>query len=137
MQIAFYRPHRLIRDIPGRVVCWWTNSEFSHCELVIDGICHSSSIRDGGVRAKRINLAGRPHWQVLPLPGADAGRALAFFQRTKGEPYGWLDLVLHQVFRSPAGDQRGWFCSEWVAEALGMVAPRSFSPGDLYRRFSA
>ena len=70
----------------------------------------------------------RPHrWTDI---GADPAKVLALFERTKGEPYGWLDLLTQQVLRLPVSDA-GWFCSEWVAKALGLTDPQPYSPATL------
>lgn len=136
--IAGYRPHKLIRDIPGRLICWWTRSEFSHVELVIAGQCYSSSLRDGGVRKKAINL-GPSHWSLIPAPWVDADYALRFFEATEGDRYGYLDLIGQHVLRLPWHDRRGWLCSEWIAEACRLANPQQWHPGGLmeYARFRA
>lgn len=66
MKLALYKSTR--PGLPGlynRLVRWWTDSEYSHCELVFsDGMCGSSSWLDGGVRLKRIEL-DPDHWDVI------------------------------------------------------------------------
>ena len=131
VHLALYRPHRW-QDIGGYVIAWWTRSAYSHCELVIDGWCYSSSIQDGGVRRKQIDLA-QPHWTVIDID-VDPAKVLVLFERTKGEPYGWLDLITQQVLRLPVSSA-GWFCSEWVAAALGLTDPEIWSPGMLARHY--
>ena len=53
VQLALYKA-------PGEwtnaLIRWWTRSQYSHCELVIDGTCYSSSERDRGVRSKVMAL---------------------------------------------------------------------------------
>lgn len=34
--------------IGSRLICWWSGSIYSHCELVVAGVCYSSSILDRG-----------------------------------------------------------------------------------------
>lgn len=121
------------------LIRWWTGSQYSHCELVIGGVAHSSSVRDGGVRAKVIEFDA-DHWDLIDLPWAESSRVLEHFSRTNGKPYGWLDLLKSQVFRRPSSDDRGDFCNEWCAAALGIPNPRDYSPGsfgDLCRWLSA
>lgn len=125
--LALHRPHRW-HDVGGRLICWWTNSPYSHCELVVGGTAHSSSIRDGGVRAKQIEFD--EHWELMPLPWAHECNVISLYAETANEPYGWVDLILHQLFNK-RGDAPGWFCSEWCAAALGLPEPTRFSPGDL------
>ena len=131
VRLALYRPHRW-QDIAGYVIAAWTRSAYSHCELVVDGWCYSSSIRDGGVRRKQIDLT-QPHWTVIDID-ADPAKVLALFERTAGEPYGWLDLLTQQVLRLPISSA-GWFCSEWCAEAIGLTDPEIWSPGMLARHY--
>ena len=61
VQLAMYKAKG---DLFNGLIRWWTGSQYSHCELVVRGVCYSSTIRDGGVRAKvmalldnRMNLA--------------------------------------------------------------------------------
>ncbi len=129
VELALYRPHK-ITDLGGRLICWWTESDYSHVEIVIDGWCYSSSLRDGGVRKKRIDLLPS-WWGVVDLPGADAEKALSLYARTAGQRYGWTDLFTQHVMRFPREDAGGWVCSEWVAMALGLARPQTWTPGML------
>lgn len=96
-----------------------TLSAYSHCELEIGGVCHSSSIRDGGVRAKVIaDLATSGHWDLFPVVG-DEDAARQWFDAHKGQGYDWTGvagLFLRWVPKQPGT----WFCSESIAEALGL-----------------
>lgn len=102
---------------------------YSHAELVIDGVCHSSSVRDGGVRRKRIDLAtGR--WVVRDMPGADADAALRRFAEREGRGYDWpgaLRWGLPFLRQRPRAD----YCFEVVAHMLGLDAPENWHPLDL------
>ncbi|HYF18683.1 MAG TPA: hypothetical protein VEA40_12515 [Ramlibacter sp.] len=117
-----------------QLVCAWPRSagRFSHVELVgPDGVCFSSSKRDGGVRGKRIDLAsGR--W-VLARHAGDERRALEWFFRHHGEPYDTAGL-LGFVLPWRTQDRRAWFCSEAVAAALGLPRSWELSPNHLYAR---
>lgn len=129
IQLALYRPHKL-SDIGGRLICLWTRSEFSHCEIVMDGLCYSSSIRDGGVRRKAIDLA-KPHWEVREVPWASESKVMDLFERTDGQPYGWLDLLSQHVLRLPWHQPEGWLCSEWCAMGMGLPRSETWTPGAL------
>ena len=117
--------------------CLWTDSIYSHAELVFSDdpvagkhLCASSSARDGGVRFKRIDLAsGR--WDVFSLPGVDEfdeAHARQWFQDHAGLPYDhlallWFVLPINQFNRS-----KRFFCSEAVAAALSMRHPHKKHP---------
>lgn len=118
-------------DWTDRLIRWWTGSPYSHCELVMpDGRWLTSSGRDGGVRAKRIEL-DLEHWDLLPLPWANANQIEAFFQRTEGLQYDWAGLLLSQLLATAMHSARRWFCSEFCAAALGFPMPQRYSPAQL------
>lgn len=128
--LAAYTPHRW-SDIGGRAICAWTRSPYSHVEIVINGVCYSSSLRDRGVRKKTIDL-GKPHWRVIPIEWVAETEALRVFFRNQGQPYGWGDLIAQHVLRLPVDDP-GLLCSELCALMLGLPTSmaRGMTPGAL------
>lgn len=139
MQVAFYRG-RKAENPKARLfdwlICWKTKGPFSHAELVTNmtdggvGVCSSSSIRDGGVRTKIIAL-DNSRWLVLPVVGigSEDRELLRFMGRTSGAKYDFLGIL---GFLLPRRVQDGarWYCSEWVARAIGQ--PNSnLSPTEL------
>ena len=134
--LAAYTPHKA-SDALGYITAWWTDRDpdartptgrpwVSHVELVIDGICYTSSVRDGGVRAKRIDI-NKPHWRVVPIDWRDPADALRVYREHEGEPYGYGDLIAQHVLRLPV-DLRGPTCSEIVARMLGLPRAEGLSP---------
>lgn len=116
--------------LTARFIQWWTNSAYSHCELVVDGLCYSSSAMDGGVRVKAIDLDPEK-WDLIDLPWADGSQIVAYFRETDHHRYGWIGLIFSQLFnlnRETAGAQ---FCSQWCGAALGLPAPSSLNPSTL------
>ncbi len=128
-QIAFYKGKG---KIGNALIRWWTDSPYSHCELVVGGICYSSSIMDKGVRSKVVNLSA-DNWDIVELPWATDADVLDYYSQTRMRPYGWIDLILRQVLRLPSVDESGEFCSEWCANALGIPDARDYSPAGLER----
>ena len=128
--LAAYTPHRW-QDIGGHLTAWWTRSPYSHVEIVIEGVCYSSSLRDGGVRKKVIDL-DKPHWRVIPIDRRDEETALRVFRRYEGQPYGYWDLLTQHVLRLPVDDP-GLLCSELCALMLGLPesTARGMTPGQL------
>ena len=84
----------------NRLIRWWTGSQYSHCELVVRGTCYSSSVRDGGVRAKVMALPS-DKWDVIELPWADDGSVTGWFIEHERDRYGWLDLLTGQIRAIP------------------------------------
>lgn len=118
--------------IAASLIRWRTHSRYSHVELVIDGLCYSSAAGDGGVRAKRfdIGLSFR-EWSLIELPWADPHRVFNLYSRTAGSGYDWQGVIVGRLLDSHSNKRRRYFCSEWVAEALGFDEPWRFTPGDL------
>lgn len=111
---------------------WWTSSEYSHCELVVDGWCYSSSMMDKGVRRKLINL--KPdNWDLIELPWADSERVRDYFAQTDDDAYGWLGLIRSQLFNRGRAQRDAQFCSEWCANAMGLPNAPSYSPASMGR----
>jgi len=136
VQIAFYRgpPRRWLHKLSHWLICLFTLSRYSHCELVIDGVCWSSSARDGGVRQKQIDLTDGK-WIVVNVPSADADAALDWFYRHEGKSYDYLGVVQFLLPFVRQGRDK-WFCSEATSEALGLPCATKTTPQDLYEWLS-
>lgn len=126
IQLALYKGQG---DWFNALIRWWTRSPYSHCELVINGTCYSSSIRDGGVRGKAMALPS-DKWDVIELPWADDTAVTDWFIAHERDRYGWLDLLTGQLLGMQR-DHRGVFCSEACAKALGMRSATRMSPQGL------
>lgn len=131
LHAAFYKGTRPgLAGLYNRAVRWWTQSPYSHVELVFStGHAASASFEDGGVRFKVIDFHP-DRWDLVALPAHLERAAFAWFEQHHGEPY---DLVgnLHFIASPVRHQQDKWFCSEAVAAALGMQDPWRYSPATL------
>lgn len=109
----------------------------THCELLFsDGMCFSSSNRDGGLRFKKIEF-NPDKWIIIDIPRSNEGQARAYCESLEkdnsgydylGTLLGWLGIH----------SKRKWFCSEVTARVLqesGValdVDPETVSPYMLY-----
>jgi len=109
----------------------WLWSRYSHAELVIDGVCYSSSMRDGGVRPKVIDLtSGR--WDVVECKRGDPVVAKAWFEAHDGDLYDYWGLV-RWVFPFIPQDPHKETCFESIGLALGLAAAEKLDADDLSR----
>lgn len=130
VQIAFHKGSSgFVNTLTHVAICWFTKSKYSHCELVVDGRCYSSSARDGGVRSKVIDLDSG-NWDVFDL-NADPDDIKNWFASHAGEKYDWAGIFRFILPFLPANPKQ-WFCSEAVGAAVCMVKPEDYSPGELY-----
>lgn len=127
MKLALYKGEGNFYDLLTRLV---TFSKYSHCELVIDGVCYSSSPRDGGVRAKIIDLQDG-QWDTYSIKG-DKVKALSWFNNHDGKSYDWMGTI-KSVIPLFVNHKDKWFCSEAIAAALNIEKPYRFTPVGLYR----
>ena len=116
--------------VSARIIQWWTSSEYSHCELVVDGVSYSSSVMDGGVRGKVIRMA-EDKWDFLELPWADSEKIKNYLRETDHHKYGWYGLATSQFLNLNRAEADAQFCSQWCAAALGLPNPASYSPATL------
>ncbi|MCQ4311692.1 hypothetical protein NAV33_07260 [Pseudomonas stutzeri] len=118
--------------ISAEAIQWWTNSPYSHCELVVDGLCYSSSVMDKGVRCKAIELDPEK-WDLVPIPWADGQAIVEYFEATDHHLYGWPSLITSQLLNLNRPVNGAQFCSEWCAAALYLPSPASYSPASLHQ----
>jgi hypothetical protein len=128
MKVAFYKGKG---DWTDKLIRWFTSSKYSHVEIVHnDGTWYTSSARDGGVVKRRIRL-NPDHWDIVEIDISES-RLLALYDKTKGEKYDYLGILLSQIIPMHIQDKHKWFCSEWCSKVLGAKYPETFSPEDVY-----
>lgn len=113
------------RQLAHKIICAIDGGKYSHCEVIdAEGYCWGSSYIDGGVRRKLVNF-NNERWKVLELEG-DLEKVVAWFELHEGEKYDMFGL-LGFVLPWRVSDRSRWFCSEAIAEALGI--PLSWKVG--------
>jgi len=122
--VAFrYNDRRLF----ARLVCLLRGGDSAHCEGVYRSVndmhgCVSSSFIDGGVREKIMPLPAEK-WRMYEVPEAVDPRAwLVQHTGKKYDLLGLLGILLPTLGHS----RRRWFCSEAVADMLGLSEPHLF-----------
>lgn len=130
MKVAFrYNDDRLM----SRIIAWFQRSDASHCEIARGPygktyVCLSSSMLDGGVRAKEIDLVPEK-WRIYDVGGDDL-IASEWFSQHADDGYDWLWL-LGFIWRPIRGRERRWGCSEACAAMLGLHEPWRYDVADL------
>jgi hypothetical protein len=129
MKLAFYKAKG---NLMNALIRWWDAGIYSHCELVFsDGLSASATFRDGRmVRGKYIEYHP-DNWDFVELPDSFEAKAREFYKDTEGMPY---DLFgqLRFLFAYSKGNSKAFWCSEWVAQALGLREPWRYGPNGLY-----
>ena len=133
VQVAFYKSKTRLFN---RLIAWWTRGPYSHCELVVGGRAFSSSIMDGGIRAKRIDF-NPAHWDIVDVPWADADAAVAWFEANISKDYdvlGLLGFIIRRVEGAECFGQVPRVCAIAVPIVGLFRAPLHGCPLNLRRR---
>lgn len=137
MKIAFKR-HPV--TIPAKAICWWTESEYFHSELVFScGLSFSSDLDTGRTRFKTIDYLHTSDWItiVLPFDAKTEEEIFKFCCEEEGCRYDWVGIFLTQIIPLSRQSKSKWFCSEVCTRALQIggwledVKPHEISPGEL------
>ncbi len=132
MHIAFYKGRKRLAN---RVIADLTGGPFSHVEVVLErypngwALCLSSSMMDGGVRVKLINIATRD-WVVIAVDmGITENDAWNWFWLHSGAKYDYTGALRYRLpFLKQHPKKK--YCSEAVTEILRL--PKSNHPNGLY-----
>lgn len=135
VQIAFYKDNY---KWWSRLIKWWTNSKYSHCEFYIDGCLYGIS-NEQSVRRLRQPL-NEKKWDLITIEDKDLKDfVLDFFERTQGAKYDWKGILLTQIFNLRRSDKTKYTCSEWVIQVLDkkydIIYPKDYiqiSPQDVF-----
>ncbi|MEN9926645.1 MAG: hypothetical protein RL268_2771 [Pseudomonadota bacterium] len=112
----------------ARVIGWWQRHDSAHCEVsgTWDGKAHEcvgASFLDRGVRLKVIDMPPEK-WRIYEID-RPAGVVASWYDRHAGDDYDVLGL-LGFLWRPIRGRGRRWFCSELVADVLGLQEPHRY-----------
>ena len=129
MQVAF---HKGGSSVGGKIIKWWDSGPYSHCEIIFsDGLWASASfLGKQQVRGKLIKPSA-DGWDYITLPASYEQAARAFFAKTEGVRYDLFGQVRFIIAPYRGKGDKYW-CSEWVAEALGLREPWRYGPNGLY-----
>lgn len=143
LHIAFYRGTR--KENPksrfvDNLICFCTDSKFSHAELVLNynpdtksGFCLSSSERDGGVRSKYMTLEPE-RWHIIEIITEKTYQQITeFFEEQNGKKYDYFGAV-GVVLPFVKGTPEKWFCFEVVGSSLGYKESSYFNADNLMER---
>jgi len=152
VRIAFYKGnggwvHRFVR--------WWTDSSYSHAELIMpDGITwiSISPFLSSRVAPRIKHQVDNPaDWDYLifalserePVKKYQLNQLYKFIDLTQGCRYDWIGMIMSQLGPYLIKRRDKWYCSEWIAHAmvnsrlimwddLKLYDTPDLSPGKLY-----
>ncbi|HEH9648443.1 TPA: enoyl-CoA hydratase [Pasteurella multocida] len=112
-------PSALLARSADFLVRKFTKGIYSHCELALKSnnqfICYSSSIREGGVRRKVMNL-DKDKWDLIELHEVTEKQIESYFKQTKGMKYDFWGAI--GIVLGIKQKRSKFFCSEWFFNAI-------------------
>lgn len=131
-RIAFYKGTRPgVAGLYNRLGRLLDHGPYSHCELIFsDGMSGSASFMDGGVRIKYIGYSSVDCWDFVDLPAQYEADARKWFEQHHGAAYDLMGNVNALLGFVPHSSDK-WFCSESIAEALGLNEGWRYKPNGL------
>jgi hypothetical protein len=126
MEVWFYVGKGKLFD---KLIRWWTNSRYSHCEIIIGGMAFSADAWTNQVRAVSAKSFNPQSWERVAIDG-NGEKALTFLTGQLGKRYDWLG-ILGFFLPGTINDPKRWYCSEICAAALS-IGKRPISPQELY-----
>ena len=137
MLIAHFTGDHSSEGWQSRAGAWLTKlgqkgpySSITHTEAIHDQHADgsvtiaSASLRDGGVRSKRVTL-NPAHWIITDVPQWDVAQSVLLLERTMGWPYDLLGALATVLPGRPSDS--GYFCNRWVSQPY-LKASGSFGP---------
>lgn len=125
--LAFYKGNE---KISNKLISWWTNSKYSHVELIVDGFWYSVTSKEPLLKTNKI-IIDEENWKYIDVE-IDIELFESLYKKHKDAKYDWLGIFFSQVIPINRENPNRLFCSEWCALALGLESPNSYSPGHLY-----
>ena len=120
LKIAFYKGKG---NFINAIVRWWTNSIYSHAELILPddatwiGI---SPFIKSQVTHRIVIEYDYSKWDFIEIEitPEQLDVIMDFYEDTRGDGYDWTGMLLSQFSPCRIKHRKRWYCSEWIAYAL-------------------
>lgn len=139
------KPAALLARLSDWLTRKLTKGVYSHCEIAVmkeafvsghhyetevTYECYSSSIRDGGVRCKEIDVSDSSKWDLIELNNVTEADVKRYFNSTRGLKYDWWGAF--GIVLGIKQKRSRFFCSEWCFNVIkGGYDGWRFSPNQL------
>lgn len=136
IQIAFFKGKG---SYVNSIVRWWTNSIYSHAEIVLpDGytwIGISPYLKSKVDERKKISFEYKD-WDFIDIKITEDqyNIIMEFYEDTKGQGYDWIGMLLSQFLPCKIKHKKRWYCSEWISYALRIACIIDWRKIRIYER---
>ena len=131
----------------SKLITKWTDSNYYHCEIIIDNVWISATEGKGVTINELLPL--KDTWDYFKIDELTITSEQAIIINTwiyaqSDKKYDWLGIALAQVLPFKYHNDKKWFCSELVTKILQLhlipkvldLEPHLVSPGDLAKIFN-
>lgn len=136
IKIAFYKGKG---NFINTIVRWWTNSIYSHAELILPDDVTWLGISPF-LKSKvdsRIKLDQNPsEWDFVSINVNEEQyeTIMDFYNETKGQGYDWIGMLASQFLPCRIKHKSRWYCSEWISYALRISCVFDWKSLKLYEK---
>jgi len=137
IEVLLYKATASTATLSDKAIAWWTNSKYSHCELVVDGTTiavHPDIIEATeyvGVTEDEFDIVDI-HLQVTEEQYDNFWKYVS--TDILGKEYDWLGIGASQAVKVGVQDNNKWTCSEATSKMLQVLGASRFwsvHPGDM------
>jgi hypothetical protein len=118
IQVAFFKAGD---SIPDKLIKFWTKSQYSHVEILIEGFSYDANTKLG-LRKYARDSYDLEQWDVISLDVEisleNLGKIERFIKNQIGLKYDWRGIFLSQFVNIGLDSDNKWFCSEFVTKIL-------------------
>jgi len=130
--------------ITDKSISWWTNSMYSHCEIVVNRTHITVAPETGIVIDDAIPEDKTPKvWDIIELSYEVTQKqyldCMQFIHSLEDAEYDWKGILLCQFLKIGLDRTDKWYCSELVSKILQIlgeekmyyIEPHRINPGDV------
>ena len=142
VKVLLYKATASTATLSDKVIAWWTNSKYSHCEIVVDGT--NIAVHPDSIEATEYVSGMDYEFDAVDLQLQVTEEQYDNFweyvsTNILGKKYDWLGIGVSQVVKVGVQDDSKWTCSEATSKMLQVLGdsrfwsihPGDMSPGDI------
>jgi hypothetical protein len=118
IQVSFFKAGK---SIPAKLIKFWTKSQYSHVEILVEGFSYDANTELGLRKYKRESY-DLGQWDVISLDVEfsveNFGKIERFIKNQIGLKYDWRGIFFSQFVNMGIDSDTKWFCSEFVTKIL-------------------
>jgi hypothetical protein len=128
----------------GKLIKFYTKSNYYHAEIIIGNTWYSSNSDEGGVSIHQLRkLNNNYDYFEIKIDPEHISKGIQFLLSQRNASYDWTGILFSQFFKINIENRKKWFCSEIVCgtlkamneEKVKYLRCADIAPEDLYQLY--